>query len=122
MRKLIGIIVAFLLLVGCSSTTSFGSINYDEALKLISEEQALIIDVRSVNEYETSHIKDSINVPVNTINLETIEQIIESKQKNIIVYCRSGNRSKQAAQILVDFGYTNVFDLGSINNWNGETE
>lgn len=122
MRKLIVIIIITILLVGCSNEKSFVSINYSEALNLISEEQVMIIDVRSVDEYETGHIKDSINIPVDTIKLEVIEQVITSKWKNIIVYCRSGNRSKQAAQILVDLGYTNVFDLGSITNWNGEIE
>ena len=83
---------------------------------------SIIIDVRTIEEYDSGHIKGSINIPIDTIELEKLEQVISSKENNIIVYCRSGNRSKKAAQLLVDLGYTNVYDLGSINNWNGGIE
>ena len=122
MRKIVIIIVMTMLLVGCSGEISFVSINGDEALKLVNEEQSIIIDVRTKEEYDSGHIKGSINIPIDTIELEKLEQVISSKENNIIVYCRSGNRSKKAAQLLVDLGYTNVYDLGSINNWNGGIE
>lgn len=121
MRNIIWIIIVTILLVGCSSEISFVSINQDEALELI-EKEAIIIDVRSIEEYESGHIKGAINIPVDVIELVGIEQIISSKEKNIIVYCRSGNRSRHAAEILISLGYTNIYDLGSINKWSGELE
>lgn len=122
MKKIIVSLISIVLLVGCSSTISFTTINMEEALRLINEEQAIMIDVRSIQEYESGHIKNSINIPVDTIELNKLEKVISSKEANIIVYCRSGNRSKQAAQILIDLGYINVYDFGSINNWNGDIE
>ena len=121
MKKIIWTIVITFLLVGCSSGVSFVSINGDDALKL-AENETTIIDVRSLEEYESGHIKGAINIPVDTIKLEKLEQVIPSKDNNIIVYCRSGNRSRQAAQILIDLGYTNIYDLGGISNWSGELE
>lgn len=122
MKKIILIMIISFLLVGCSSGVSFVSIDGTEAKRLINEENAIIIDVRSLEEYGSGHIKDSINIPVDTIELEKIEQVISSKENKIIVYCRSGNRSRQAAQLLIDLGYTNVYDLGGINNWSGDFE
>lgn len=75
-----------------------------------------IIDVRTKEEYEEGHIKNAINVPLDTIN-----DIDFSKDNEIIVYCQSGNRSYQAAIILNDLGYT-VKDMGGLNNWNYELE
>ena len=110
------------ILMGCSSESSFTSINGDKALELVSKDEAIIIDVRSIPEYENRHIKGAVNIPVDNIDINTLEELITSKQSNIIVYCASGNRSKRAANIISQFGYTNVFDLGSINVWSGEFE
>lgn len=122
MKKIMLIMVISLLLVGCSSGVSFISIDRNRAEKLINEENAIVIDVRTLEEYQSGHIKDSINIPIDKITIEKLEQVIPSKDNNIIVYCRSGNRSRQTAQILIDLGYTNVYDLGGINNWSGEFE
>lgn len=78
---------------------------------------AIIIDVRTKDEFDEKHIKSAVNIPV-----DEISSIKEKKDKPIIVYCQSGNRSKVAAQKLIDLGYTKVYNLGSIDNWTGEFE
>ncbi len=78
---------------------------------------ALIIDVRTKDEFNEKHIKGAQNIPLDEIN-----SIKEKKDKQIIVYCQSGNRSITAAKKLIDLGYTKVYNLGSIDNWTGEFE
>lgn len=90
-------------------------------VKKISDEYAensniRIIDVRTEEEYREGHIKNAINIPV-----DSIEEIGLSKEIEIVVYCRSGSRSHQAAMVLKDLGYT-VKDMGGLNNWNYELE
>ena len=113
MKKIIiTLIVAFL--AGCSSKASINKINYENANKLL-EINAIIIDVRTNIEYKNGHVKNSINIP-----LSEIENIDFDKNENIILYCESGNRSNQAAEILIELGYKKIYDLGSKNNWNEE--
>lgn len=79
---------------------------------LDEEENVVIIDVRTVEEYKEGHIAGSINLP-----LDIISNIDVSKDKKIIVYCRSGRRSNLAAIELIGLGYENVYDMGGINDW-----
>jgi len=111
-----------LLLVGCSNNILVKNINGNDADELINNNNAIIIDVRSRAEYESGHIKNSINIPIDTIDLNELEELVTSKDNNIIVYCASGGRSKNAAMTIANWGYVNVYDLGSINNWEGEIE
>lgn len=91
-----------------------------EVMKKREEKQDFILlDVRTKEEYEEGHIKDSILLPVNEL-AQDIEKKVENKQQEIIVYCRSGNRSKQAVMLLLEIGYTNVKDLGGILDWTYE--
>lgn len=76
---------------------------------------AVIIDVRDDMEYTEYHIPNAISIPISTIRYK-INEIVKNKQSVIILYCKSGSRSRRAAQILVQLGYTNVCDVGSINN------
>lgn len=84
------------------------------------EEDYLILDVRTPEEYEEAHIPEAVNVPNETIGTEEIPEL-PHKEQLIFVYCRSGNRSKQASQKLADLGYTNIIEFGGINDWNGDT-
>lgn len=84
------------------------------------EEDYLILDVRTPEEYEEAHIPEAVNVPNETIGTEEIPELPD-KEQLIFVYCRSGNRSKQASQKLADLGYTNIIEFGGINAWNGDT-
>lgn len=100
-----------------NSTASFSSITPREARKRLDSEKGIILlDVRTMEEYQTGYIKDSILIPVDRLK-EEAENQLKDKEATIFVYCRSGNRSVTAANILVDLGYKNVYNLGGINKW-----
>ena len=105
MKKII-ILILTCILCGCSND----SLSKEELNNIIEENNYIIIDVRTEEEYDESHIKDSINIPYNEINAKDID-----KSKIILVYCASGKRSEIAYNKLNELGYT-VYDLGSINN------
>ena len=79
----------------------------------------MILDVRTQAEYEENHIPGAICIPNETIGTEQPEELPDLNQR-ILVYCRSGNRSKQASQKLADMGYTNILEFGGIIDWPGE--
>ena len=109
MKKLL-VVVSILLLVGCSGKAKYKTISTKQTFNEITKTK--IVDVRNEAEYASGHIESSVNIP-----LDQIEKIDYKKSEKIIVYCASGNRSKQAAQKLIDMGYTNVYDMGGISNW-----
>ena len=113
MKKILLILSIFIM---CGCDNSYKTINKEETLKLINDKDAVLIDVRSTLEYKQGHINGAKSYPVTTI----INNIKEDYEKDtyLIVYCQSGSRSKTAAQGLIELGYENVYDLGSINNWN----
>ena len=80
----------------------------------------IILDVRTAQEYSEKHIPGAINIANEYIGTEDISELPD-KDQLILVYCRSGNRSKQASEKLVKLGYTNIIEIGVINSWPGET-
>ena len=125
MRKLIPFLLSLLLLAGCAapvdSEASYQQISMDEAIAIMeSESDYIILDVRTAEEFADKHIPDAINIPNETIGTEDIPELPD-KDQLILVYCRSGNRSKQASDKLVGLGYTNIVEFGGINDWPGET-
>jgi len=114
MKKIFLLSLLFLF-CGCNNTT-YKQINKEEALKLIEDKEAILIDVRSNVEYTSGHINGAESYPVTTI-LDDIIDVYE-KDTYLIIYCKSGSRSKIASEGLIELGYKNVYDLGSINNWN----
>lgn len=118
MRRIIYIGLLMLLLTGCNSKT-YKTISATEAKNMMNE-NTIILDVRTPAEYEINHIKDAINIPLDEID-ETVASQLKDKKQTILVYCQSGNRSKQASQKLVDLGYTSIYNFGGITNWNYET-
>jgi len=125
MKKILPIIMATLLLVGCAAPAdrevSYRQVTMDEAVVIMEEkENYIILDVRTVAEFNEKHIPGAINVPNEAIGAETIPELPDQDQL-ILVYCRSGNRSKQAAEKLVKLGYTNIVEFGGIIDWTGET-
>ena len=125
MKRLVPFLLSFLLLAGCAapaeSYASYQRITMDEAITIMeSESDYIILDVRTPEEFTEKHIPGAINIPNETIGTEEIPELPD-KDQLILVYCRSGNRSKQASDKLVDLGYTNIVEFGGINDWPGET-
>lgn len=113
------IAASIMLLSGCGSA-SYTQISQDEAMKMMQEQtDCLIVDVRRPDEFAEGHIAGAVNVPNETIEDEAPEALPD-KEQTLLVYCRSGNRSKEASQKLADMGYTNVYEFGGINTWEGE--
>ena len=123
MLKWIPIFAALLLLTGCSASRQapgYTQITMEEAAERLSIECGFIIlDVRTPEEYAAGHIPGAINIPNETIGTDEIPQLREKEQR-IYVYCRSGNRSKQASEKLAALGYTDIVEIGGIIDWPGE--
>lgn len=115
MKRIVLLLIPFFMLCGCNSKLEYQQINLKQAKEKISQ-GAYLIDVRSKREYNIDHINGAVNIPVEEIENPT-KKII-SKNDVIIVYCRSGSRSKQAAEKLLNLGYKYVYDFGAMDNWN----
>lgn len=101
---------------------SYQKISAEDAKKRIDSGDSLIIlDVRNADEYEEKHIPGAILIPNDDIGTEPLAALPDLNQE-ILVYCRSGNRSAQAAKKLIEAGYTKVYDFGGIGDWTYETE
>ena len=124
MNRIIPILMALLLLSGCatqSAKKTYRQITMEEAVTMLEEETGYtILDVRTAQEYSEKHIPGAINIANESIGTEDIPELPD-KDQLILVYCRSGNRSKQASEKLVKLGYTNIVEIGGINSWPGET-
>ena len=125
-HRLFLILLIVLLLTGCAVSTdkdvTYTQITMSEAVEMMeSESDYIILDVRRPDEFATGHIPNAINIPNESIGTDEISELPD-KDQLILVYCRSGNRSKQASQKLVKLGYSNVVEFGGINDWKGEIE
>ena len=101
--------------------STYTQISMEEAVAMMNtENDYIILDVRTPEEFADKHISNAINIPNEVIGTEEIAELPD-KEQLILVYCRSGNRSKQASEKLVALGYTNVYEFGGINDWTGET-
>ena len=127
MKKLIPILLSALMFTGCagtsnSQTNTYRSITMDEAVTMMAQETAyIILDVRRPDEFAAGHIPNAINVPNESIGTLDIPELPD-KDQLIMVYCRSGRRSKEASEKLVKLGYTNIVEFGGILDWKGEIE
>lgn len=107
---------------GNLSNTGFISITSEEAKNIMdSEENYVILDVRTQEEYDEGHIKNAVLIPDYEIN-EMAENMLPDKEQLILVYCRSGRRSKIASENLADMGYSNIREFGGIIDWEYEIE
>lgn len=126
MKKLIPILLSALMLTGCtgavnSTNNIYRRISMDEAVAMMKQESDyVVLDVRTPAEFAEKHIPNAINVPNENIGTDEISQL-PNKDQLIMVYCRSGRRSKEAAEKLVKLGYTNIVEFGGILDWKGET-
>jgi len=95
-------------------------ISMDEIVQIMNDNKDyIILDVRTIEEYNEGHIPNAICIPNEIIGEETINEL-PNKEQLILIYCRSGNRSKQAAAKLEKLGYTNLIEFGGIIDWKGE--
>ena len=125
-HRLFLILLIVLLLTGCAVSTdkdvTYTQITMSEAVEMMEiESDYIILDVRRPDEFATGHIPNAINIPNESIGTDEISELPD-KDQLILVYCRSGNRSKQASQKLVKLGYSNVVEFGGINDWKCEIE
>ena len=125
MKRFIPFFLSFLLLTGCTASaepeTTYRQINMDEAIAMMEEESNyIILDVRTPEEFADKHIPGAINIPNETIGTGELPELPD-KEQLILIYCRSGNRSKQASEKLAALGYTNIVEFGGIIDWPGDT-
>ncbi len=115
MKKIISLIIVCLLLTACGN--KYETIDTNKALELI-DNGAIVIDVRTNEEYNEGHIKGSINIPVDEINT-----INYDKDETLIIYCATGIRSQNAINELINMGYTSLYNLdGGLLDWGSDLE
>lgn len=125
-NKVILLLLALLLLAGCAqeveNKVNYENITAQEAKELMDREEGyIILDVRTGEEYAQGHIPGAILIPDYEIETKA-EEILTDKNQMILVYCRSGRRSKNAAQALLELGYTDIREFGGIIDWPYEIE
>lgn len=118
------LLVLALVLAGVTNfapkNAGYRQVTTEEAVNIMqTEENYVILDVRTAQEFASGHIPGAVLLPNETIGTEDI-LLLPDKDQLILVYCRSGNRSKQAAEKLAQLGYTNIVEFGGINSWTGE--
>ena len=128
MKKMIILLLAVMLLTACGQDKEndqgvvYVNITAEEAKQIIdTEEGYIILDVRTQEEYDQGHIPGAILIPDTEIKAKA-EDVLTDKEQMILVYCRSGRRSKLAAESLVELGYTNIKEFGGIIDWPYEVE
>ena len=124
MKRILPLLLSLLLLAGCGGNAAAGyqQITQEEAKAMMDSQEVIILDVREQDEYASGHIPGAVLLPVGTIDDTTAAQVIPEKDSTVLVYCRSGNRSKTASAALADLGYTNIYEFGGINTWPYDTE
>ena len=128
MKKLIFILLAVMMFTACRQDKEndqgavYVNITAEEAKQIMdSQEGYIILDVRTQEEYDQGHIPGAILLSNTEIQAKA-EEVLTDKDQLILVYCRSGRRSKLAAEALVELGYTNIKEFGGIIDWPYETE
>lgn len=125
MKRMIPLLLSLLLLTGCGENTadsSYQQISQEEAKEMMDSQDVIILDVREQDEYDSGHIPGAVLLPVGTIDETTAAEVIPEKDSTVLVYCRSGNRSKTASSTLAELGYSSIYEFGGINTWPYETE
>ena len=126
MKRIAPLIFSLLLLLtGCGGSAddaSYQQITQEEAKEMMDTQEVIVLDVREQDEYDSGHIPGAVLLTVGTIDENTAAEVIPETDSTILVYCRSGNRSKTASETLAGLGYTNIYEFGGINTWPYETE
>ncbi len=126
MKTMLPLLLAFLLVLsGCGQApadSAYQQISQERAKEMMDTQQVIVLDVREQAEYDSGHIPGALLLPVGTIEEDTAAAVIPEKDTVVLVYCRSGNRSKTAAAALAALGYSHVYEFGGINTWPYGTE
>ena len=101
---------------------SYQQITQEKAKEMMDTQEVIVLDVREQDEFDAGHISGAVLLPVGTITEETAGAVIPELNSIVLVYCRSGNRSKTASKALADLGYTNIYEFGGIKTWLYEVE
>ena len=114
-----------LVLAGCGADKSapYEQIDAETAYTIMQEQpDAVVLDVREQDEYDSGHVPGAVLLSLGTIDEQGAQAVIPAKDTTVLVYCRSGNRSKQAAEKLAALGYTAIYEFGGIRDWPYEIE
>ena len=126
MKRIIPLLLAMLLVLsGCAGTATentYQQITQEAAKTMMDTQEVIILDVREQNEFDAGHIPGAVLLSVGSITKDTAAAVIPDLDAVVLVYCRSGNRSKTASQALADLGYTAVYEFGGISTWPYEVE
>lgn len=118
-------LACFLFLSGCGASSGekgYQSISQEQAKDMMDGESVVILDVREQEEYDSGHIPGAVLLPVGSITEDTAAAVIPDQDSVVLVYCRSGNRSKTASACLAGLGYTAVYEFGGIQTWEYEVQ
>ena len=131
-KAILFILISILFLTSCKAkeikskeakVNTFKSVSMEEGLKLMARDKDFVLlDVRTPEEFSSGHIPGALQLTNETFTKQNAEKLLKDKAQTIYVYCRSGRRSKQSSQKLIDFGYTNVIEIGGIISYNGLVE
>lgn len=103
--------------------STYQQISQEEAKSMMDgQEDVIVLDVREQEEYDSGHIPGAVLLSVGSIDEDSAAAVIPDMDSTVLVYCRSGNRSRNAAAALVELGYTQVYEFGGINDWPYEVE
>ena len=127
LKRLVCLAAAILLMLtscgGKIMELTYKQISQEEAKKMMDQyADAIILDVREAEEFAAGHIKGAVLLSVGSITEESAAEVIGEKDTMVLIYCRSGNRSKTASAKLAALGYSNVYEFGGINTWPYEIE
>ena len=115
-------LLSSLFLTGCGAN-EYVHITHEKAAKMMCEEEnAVIVDVRTAEEYNKRHIKGAVLLPLDEIEKGNAGRVLPDKNQTLLLYCWTGRRSEDAAKILVKNGYKKVYEFGGLVDWPGETE
>ena len=116
-KRILPLVCSALLMFTGSGADGYQKISQEKAKEMMDTQEVLVLDVREQSEYAGGHIPGAVLLPVGTIDEDTAAAVIPEKDTTVLVYCRSGSRSKRAAKALAGLGYTGIYEFGGIMSW-----